>query len=397
MACIVKECNRHQKHSPSLHFFPVPKNLDARRLWFHRCGIYVENPMPKLFETKSLFVCENHFEPSDYRIINVKCENPRQPSRQRFLLYPDILPHKNLPLEFHNGRYSFLRSEEDPLKIFKSSTGSRSMPCCTNPVISDENVKQLGYTQYHKRSKLVDISSRDNVQKSSKQIMTDRSVITDSLIQSSASVQCSVPMENRGTQTLHTMISYKAVSSTPNSWVQSSAGSTLQSRDGSAGSVYLPSTESMNELKVECHSNEFYSQIQMSIKTKSMNYLGISQDNYFVIDALTETTGIRERDLIIVFRKIRLNESFEILSDAIGLTAARVGQIFSTCVPIVAREMKELIFWPADNEIKKFLPVSFLNKYSTIQSIIDCFELRLFQKRFQDVPVIKKLCDDLVT
>lgn len=106
-------------------------------------------------------------------------------------------------------------------------------------------------------------------------------------------------------------------------------------------------------------------------------YMGISEDNLIMIDALQKTTGLSERDIMLTFRKIRINEPFEILCDSVGLTGARIGQIFNASVPLIARELEELIFWPDASEIKKFLPVSFLNKYYSIQSIIDCFEIQI--------------------
>lgn len=211
----------------------------------------------------------------------------------------------------------------------------------------------------------------------------DRSTATDKLLVASVSVQCNALIENKATQTTH-----QNVPSTPSSCVISSAGSSMQPSEKSVGSVYLPSTASLHEFAAECSNKAIYSEFRAMAKTKSMIYLGISNDNLFVLESLTETTGISERDLMIVFRKIRLNEPFEILSDTVGLTAARVGQIFDECVPVIAKEMSELIFWPTDSAIKKFLPVSFLNKYSAIQSIIDCFEVQIMKP---STPVLQSI------
>ncbi|XP_021701635.1 uncharacterized protein LOC110676783 [Aedes aegypti] len=369
MACAVKNCNRTKKQSPDVHFFSVPKNLEIRRMWLNRCGIYVENPMPKLLETSKLFVCENHFEPNDYRSINVKSENDSQ--RKRLWLHADIVPHKNLPSKSHLDRYSFLDIETDPLEL--SSEFSLDDSNSSSLSKSGENP---GCSQHLKRPKLADISLKDNIQPWCKPKLVDRSVATDNLLVSSVSVQCNVVVANKGTQTAHQNMPNRMYPSTPNLYVSSPSSSSVQPSEGSVGSVYLPSTASFHDFRVESSSQEVHCEIQRMVKTKSMNYLGISNDNFFVITALNETTGISERDLLIVLRKIRLNESFEILGDSVGLTGARVGQIFDACVPIVAREMKELIFWPKSNDINKFLPLSFLNKYFSVKSIIRAYSAR---------------------
>lgn len=110
---------------------------------------------------------------------------------------------------------------------------------------------------------------------------------------------------------------------------------------------------------------------------KSMKYLGIPEEGGYILKSLQETTNISERDLMIVLRKIRLNETFDILSDCFGLSCSRISQIFDEHVSKIAAEFAELIFWPDEIIIKKFLPVAFLQNYSAVQSIIDCFEIQI--------------------
>lgn len=121
--------------------------------------------------------------------------------------------------------------------------------------------------------------------------------------------------------------------------------------------------------------------VEYSIKLmheNSMKYLGIP--NYVfesVSESLKETTTISGRDLMIVLRKIRLDETFEILSDVFGLSFQRISQVFNARVPSIAAELEELVFWPNRSDIQKFMPVAFLHKYSNIESIIDCFEIQI--------------------
>lgn len=148
-----------------------------------------------------------------------------------------------------------------------------------------------------------------------------------------------------------------------------------------SGSEYLPSMLSEADLLKETRITEEHTLIAQHnlriMKQHSFRYLGIREESLFVLDSLCETTKLIERDILIVLRKIKLNEPFEILEDVFLISTPRLSQIFSSCVPIVARELVELIYWPEAELIKKFLPMAFLNKYSNIQSIIDCFEIQI--------------------
>ncbi|XP_055541818.1 uncharacterized protein LOC129727733 [Wyeomyia smithii] len=163
----------------------------------------VENPMPKLMKTRRMFVCDNHFEPGDYRSVIVK---PAK-IKQRFQLYPDILPHKNLPVESCGVRYSYLDRENDPLAYDESAVSS--LECTANNSKSLDrstaNIEPFDYSQPPKRSKLNEISSKENVephdQRICKQGLVDRSVATEALLQASVSVQCAILTETKATQT----------------------------------------------------------------------------------------------------------------------------------------------------------------------------------------------------
>lgn len=150
---------------------------------------------------------------------------------------------------------------------------------------------------------------------------------------------------------------------------------------GSGGSSYIPSQHSDTDLFKESGITDdvsLFVQHNFNVmRDQSFKYLGIRKDNVFVLEAICETANISERDIMIVLRKIKLNESFEILQDIFGLSFSRLSQIFNKCVTKIAREMEELIFWPESDLMKKFLPVAFLNKYSNIQSVIDCFEIQI--------------------
>ncbi|XP_062542517.1 uncharacterized protein LOC134210488 [Armigeres subalbatus] len=161
----------------------------------------------------------------------------------------------------------------------------------------------------------------------------------------------------------------------------STSGSNLTDVRSSAYSEYLPSSRSEIDFAQEQHFTEdnirHLSFVHKLMQEKSMQYLGIPTNGLYILESLQETTNISERDIMIVLRKIRLNESFDMLSDCFGLSRSRISQIFDKNVSKIAAECKELIFWPDTKLIKKFLPYAFLLEHSAVQSIIDCFEIQI--------------------
>lgn len=117
-------------------------------------------------------------------------------------------------------------------------------------------------------------------------------------------------------------------------------------------------------------------------------YLGLSNSSSFNIISLLsykivmnpnyQKSGLRSEDLIcLVIRKLRLNEPFKLLGIEFGITGQHASSIFGSYLSYVAENLKELIYWPSKDSIKRMLPISFRKNYSKVQSIIDCFEIEI--------------------
>lgn len=76
-------------------------------------------------------------------------------------------------------------------------------------------------------------------------------------------------------------------------------------------------------------------------------------------------------------RKIKLNESFEILGHVFDVSKARISQIIWETVPVMAAFLNSLIRWPSPSIIKSKVPTAFRINFSDVQSIIDCFEVQI--------------------
>jgi len=112
-------------------------------------------------------------------------------------------------------------------------------------------------------------------------------------------------------------------------------------------------------------------------------YLGIDKEYLSIISLISykmkvNSSGLDALDICyLVLRKIRLNESFEILAHEFGVSRSYASRIFRLNLNFIAKHLKEMIIWPKFESIKKNLPVSFRKNYRNVNSIIDCLETEI--------------------
>lgn len=111
------------------------------------------------------------------------------------------------------------------------------------------------------------------------------------------------------------------------------------------------------------------------MEKKLQHYTGVNNESSYLIDLIVEKTGISRRNVLLVLRKIRHNESFHILGDSFGVSRTQAGRIFATCIKKMAVVLKPFIYWPEPTYIKYNLPLQFKHKFRNVQIIIDCFEI----------------------
>lgn len=112
----------------------------------------------------------------------------------------------------------------------------------------------------------------------------------------------------------------------------------------------------------------------MAMRKKLQHYTGIPPASGYIIDLICERNLMPERSLFLVLRKIRHDETFEILGDLFGVTRQRAGKIFTECIEILAFHVKAFVYWPELLDVKLNLPLQFKHKYKNVESLIDCFE-----------------------
>lgn len=128
---------------------------------------------------------------------------------------------------------------------------------------------------------------------------------------------------------------------------------------------------------IETEESRLMCELTMKIMERNIqHYTGIPEESYYVID-LIEKSGVSRRDVLLVLRKIRHNETFQILGDAFGISRSQAGRVFRISLPKIAAQLKSFVYWPGATLIRRNLPLQFKHKYRNIQAIIDCFEISI--------------------
>lgn len=162
-----------------------------------------------------------------------------------------------------------------------------------------------------------------------------------------------------------------------------------------ASSIVSSSTTGDSVYSCENEGNYTNSVIEQSMKLNALNYvrfisrkhpmmyLGIPDDSTYIIKALSDNivhhgSCLTSEDVVmIVLRKIRLNESFTIIGNSFGVSPSHVSKLFAKYTPMIANCLKQLIVWPKKESINRLMPTSFQARYSNVESIIDCFEIEI--------------------
>lgn len=92
-----------------------------------------------------------------------------------------------------------------------------------------------------------------------------------------------------------------------------------------------------------------------------LTYMGISKHNLSILNLIAykmsySEGALRSLDIIfLVLRKLRLNESFQILANEFGCSMRRASRLFNTYISFIADHFAELIFPPSESLCKKII------------------------------------------
>ena len=158
-------------------------------------------------------------------------------------------------------------------------------------------------------------------------------------------------------------------------------------------SDYDPLKDSQCTLSTNCDSQNSDSTVLMHCRamtsqiarSNSQRYLGLSAQCLFVLDKLAEKLPcngkynvLTKTEVVeIILRKVRLNETFDVLADLYGISKSHISRLFSKFLPVLSLYLKDLIIWPSLPEVQKRLPLAFKTRYRNTISIIDCLEIEI--------------------
>lgn len=110
---------------------------------------------------------------------------------------------------------------------------------------------------------------------------------------------------------------------------------------------------------------------------KPRYYLGLDLENVKLIDHLSKFGKLKQNSVLLVLRKIRLNEPFHALADLFSSTKSVISRDFNSSLPRIFPLLEVFIFWPSRASIRSNLPLQFQSNFSNVESIIDCFEIQI--------------------
>ena len=167
----------------------------------------------------------------------------------------------------------------------------------------------------------------------------------------------------------------------------------IASSSSNTDSDYNPLEDSQGTLSTDCNSQkssdtvltQYRALTSHTARSNSQRYLGLPQQCLFVIDQLAEKLPYNGKSYVltqtqtveIILRKLRLNETFDVLADLYGISKSNVSRLFSKFLPILSVYMKDLIVWPTLTEVQKRLPLAFKTRFRNVVSIIDCMEIEI--------------------
>lgn len=145
--------------------------------------------------------------------------------------------------------------------------------------------------------------------------------------------------------------------------------------------IYEPETSTVSESDIQCQLEllkaSSASRTVEFIKINPRHYIGVPLECYFFTELLSKESKININNILLILKKIRLNNSFVELADDFGISTSQASKIFSKYVPAIAQYLRSFIFWPKPETIIKNLPIAFRARYSKVQSIIDALEIEI--------------------
>lgn len=111
------------------------------------------------------------------------------------------------------------------------------------------------------------------------------------------------------------------------------------------------------------------------VENNIRHYTGIPNESAYIVDIIVNKLQIcTKRNLFLVLRKIRHNETLQILGNLFGVSRQQAGKIFISQIEKLSKYFKCFVSWPDPSDIKRNLPLQFKHRFPNVQIIIDAWE-----------------------
>jgi DDE superfamily endonuclease len=145
----------------------------------------------------------------------------------------------------------------------------------------------------------------------------------------------------------------------------------------SSNSEDLFSEDSENDIAAVSSKNDYKRMTLEIIRTNCRLYTGLPPYPFSVVDKIAHHSRIDIVKILITLRKFKLNEPNRVLAHMFELSVGQISKIIIDNLPLLTEFFRASIFWPNADAIKLNLPLNFIRRYKNVQSIIDCFEIKI--------------------
>lgn len=114
-----------------------------------------------------------------------------------------------------------------------------------------------------------------------------------------------------------------------------------------------------------------------TMKEKSREYMGLSKDRLELIDTIHDEVKVSKLAIMLTLRKIKLDEPLATLAISFDMKESDILHTLQSSIPKLGSYLKKYVFWPDEELIRNNLPAGFKRKYSNVESIIGCLEIRI--------------------
>lgn len=150
----------------------------------------------------------------------------------------------------------------------------------------------------------------------------------------------------------------------------------------SSGTVMQPprkdtETESSKKKVANIQRTVYNSHTKVLIESDSLLFMGVQKEALYILNETEIRGSVPLHDIYLVLQKVRGNTCNNILAYEFSKFSPTISQcLTSTCDELLSY-FKAFITWPPKNIIKENLQIQFRYHFNKVQSIINCFEIKI--------------------